>query len=329
MEENNPIGEQIVDYLEEGKLSASENPTLEEWFESNPDKRKDFENYQKIWSAMSGVSLLQKFNSVKAWNEVDAKIESKNSRVRQWKNLALVVSGMAASLFIFIGLTFYANPFSPSGDAVMVATAYGSRSEVVLPDGSRVKLNAGSNLSYHYNKIQRIRQIDFSGEAFFAVSKSKIPFIIQTPDGLNVKVLGTKFNLCTYPEDLTAQTSLFEGRVELSHPGSASLILKPGQIAVFDKKSNQLFYTEGEISHTTSWMQNKLYMENMSLQEVCTRLERWYDVQITLNDKSLGDKIHYTGVLKEQTVLDVLNALCRLSDISYDLRGKSITISKK
>jgi ferric-dicitrate binding protein FerR (iron transport regulator) len=96
-----------------------------------------------------------------------------------------------------------------------------------------------------------------------------------------------------------------------------------------DKKSNEIKYTEGEISQTTSWMQNKLYMENMSLQDVCTKLERWYDVQITLSDKSLGDKIHYTGVLKEQTVLDVLNALCQLSSIRYELKGKEIMISGK
>jgi len=70
-------------------------------------------------------------------------------------------------------------------------------------------------------------------------------------------------------------------------------------------------------------------MDNMSLQEVCIRLERWYDVSITLNDQSLGEKIHYTGVLKEQTVLDVLDALCRLSTIKYEIKGKSIIISGK
>jgi hypothetical protein len=70
-------------------------------------------------------------------------------------------------------------------------------------------------------------------------------------------------------------------------------------------------------------------MENMSLHDVCTKLERWYDVRITLSDNNLGEKIHYTGVLKEQTVLDVLNALCRLSSIRYVLNGKEIMISGK
>ena len=327
MEGKNPIGEQIVDYLENGEKSIAEGSILNEWLQSNPSNKNEFGKYQKIWNTTADVSTLQKFNSEEAWNQVDSILETRKNRTRQLKNIALVVSGMAASLLIFLSLTFYTNQFSSSEATIAMTTTYGSRSEVVLPDGSVVKLNAGSNLEYHYDKIGQTRKVDFSGEAFFEVAKSKKPFVIETSDGLTVKVLGTKFNLSTYPEDRMAQTSLFEGKVELSQNGSASLILKPGQMAILDKESNELKYSEGEISQTTSWMQNKLYMENMSLQDVCTKLERWYDVNITLSDKNLGKEIHYTGVLKEQTVLDVLNALCQLSSIRYELKGKDILIS--
>lgn len=327
MEGKNPIGEQIVDHLENGEKSIAEGSILNEWLQSNPSNKGEFGKYQKIWDATADVLTLQKFNSEEAWNQVDSKLESRKNRTRQLKNIALVVSGMAASLLVFLSLTFYTNLFSGSEATIAMTTTYGSRSEVVLPDGSVVKLNAGSNLEYHYDKISQTRKVDFSGEAFFEVAKSKKPFEILTPDGLKVKVLGTKFNLSTYREDRTSETSLFEGKVEMSQNGSDPLILKPGQMAILDKRSNEIKYVEGEISQTTSWMENKLYMENMSLQDVCTKMERWYDVQITLSDKSLGEKIHYTGVLKEQTVLDVLNALCQLSSIKYDIKGKNILIS--
>jgi len=329
MEEQFPIGEHIIDHLLEGKQSSQGDPQLDEWQKANPENKNDLGKYQKIWTATADVSTLQKFDSERAWNQVDSKLESRMNRTRQFKNIALVVSGMAASLLIFLCLTFYTNLFSNSEATIAMTTTYGSRSEVVLPDGSVVKLNAGSNIKYHYDQISQTRKVDFSGEAFFEVAKSKKPFVIETAEGLKVKVLGTKFNLSTYPEDRMAQTSLVEGKVELSQNGSPSLILEPGQMASLDKKSNEIKYTEGEISHITSWMQNKLYMDNMSLQDVCTKLERWYDVQITLSDKSLGEKIHYTGVLKEQTVLDVLNALCQLSSIRYELNGKEIKISGK
>jgi len=327
MDEKFPIGEHVVDHLENGEKSISEESVLNDWVQSDSRNKIELGKYQKIWDAASGVFILQKFDSEKAWAEVDSKLESRKTRIRQLKNIALVVSGMAATLLIVLSLTFFTDLFSTSEATIAMNTTYGSRSEVILPDGSVVKLNAGSNIKYRYDKISQTRKVDFSGEAFFDVAKSKKPFEILTPDGLKVKVLGTKFNLSTYPEDHTAQTSLFEGKVELSKSGSSALVLKPGEMAVLDKKSNEIRYAEGEISHTTSWMQNKLYMENMSLAEVCKNLERWYDVQITLNDAKLGEKIHYTGVLREQTVLDVLNALCQLSSISYELKGKEIMIS--
>jgi transmembrane sensor len=329
MEEQFPIGEHLVDHLLEGKQFSSADPKLDEWQKANPENKNELWKYQKIWDATADVSTLNKFDSEKAWNLVDSKLETRETRTRQLKNIVLVVSGMAATLLIFLSLTFYTDLFSTSGATITMTTTYGSRSQVVLPDGSVVKLNAGSKLEYHYDKISQTRKVDFSGEAFFEVAKSKKPFVIDTPDGLKVKVMGTKFNLSAYPEDRIAQTSLVEGKVELSQNGSLNLILMPGQIASKDKSSNEIKYTKGEISHITSWMQNKLYMENMSLQEVCIKMERWYDVRISLNDKTLGEKIHYTGVLKEQTVLDVLNALCQLSSIRYELKGKEIMISGK
>lgn len=329
MEEKSPIGEHIVDHLEAGENTASGDPVLDEWQQADPENKKELENYRKIWDGTAGVAQLQKFDTGNGWNKVNSKLERQNTRILHLKNIAYVASGMAASLLIFLSLTFYTNLFSTSGATLAMSTTYGSRSDVILPDGSHVKLNVGSNLTYHFDRIQKTRQVDFSGEAFFEVAKTHQPFVVHTPDGLNIKVLGTKFNLSSYPEDHQTLTSLVEGSVELSHSGSASLILKPGQIASFNRNSNELNYARGEVSQNLGWMQNKLYMENMSLQEVCLRLERWYDVDVTLSEESLGQKIHYTGVLREQSVMDVLNALCKLSNITYKLKGKNIIISER
>lgn len=329
MNEKFPIGEHIVDHLSQEEKSVQTDRELNDWTDLSPENKAELNTYKKIWDASADASVINKFNTDEAWQKVDSEIEFRNSRTRRVRNFGLVLSGMAASLLIFFSLNFFTDVFSGSEATIAMSTTYGSRSEVVLPDGSLVKLNAGSNIKYHYDKISHIRKVDFSGEAFFEVAKSKKPFEIETTDGLHVRVLGTKFNLSTYPDDGTAQTSLFEGKVELSKAGSSSLVLKPGEMAVLDKNSNEISYAKGEISRTTSWMQNKLYMENMSLEDVCKYLERWYDVHITLSDEKLGEKIHYTGVLKEQTVMDVLNALCQLSSISFELKGKEITINGK
>ena len=327
MDEKFPIGEHIIDHLSQEEKSVQTDCELNDWAESSSENKAELNTYKKIWDASADAPVIKKFDTDEAWQKVDSEIESRNSRTRRIRNFGLVLSGMAASLLIFFSLNFFTDIFSGPEATIAMSTTYGSRSEVVLPDGSLVKLNAGSNLKYHFDKVSQTRKVDFSGEAFFEVSKSKAPFEIETTDGLHVRVLGTKFNLSTYSEDRLAQTSLFEGMVELSKKGLASLILQPGQIAILDKESNEIKYKEEEISHTTSWMENKLYMENMSLKDVCTKLERWYGVKISLKDKSMGEKIHYTGVLKEQSVLDALNAMCQLSMIRYQLSGKNIIIS--
>ncbi len=288
--------------------------------------KNDQEKYRMIWTRAESARLFGKFDTKKAWEKVDSKLESQHIRVRRLWNLGYAASGVAATLLIFLSLTFYTNLFSTSASTISMSTAYGSRSEVVLPDGSVVKLNAGSSLDYHFDKLTNTRKVDFKGEGFFEVAKSKQAFIIHTSEGLNVKVLGTTFNLSAYPDDGSVSTSLVEGKVELSIDGSEGLFLNPGQMASYDKQSKKLEYASGEVSHQLGWTQDKLYMDNMPLSEVCTRLERWYDVDITLGDQILGRKIHYTGVLQEQSVVDVLDALCQLSSVKYELKGRYITI---
>lgn len=209
-----------------------------------------------------------------------------------------------------------------------MSTDWGNRSEVMLPDGSGVKLNSGSKLVYYYNSSKEIREVEFSGEGFFDVSKSKHPFIIKVPDGLELKVLGTKFNLQAYTGDKISRTALIEGKVELTTDNHKALTLSPGQVAAFNS-TNKLALVSDEPAHLLSWMDNKLYMDNMSLQEVCTRLERWYDVRIEIRDQAIADRIHYTGVLSEETIVDVLDALCELSTIQYRMKGKNIVTTKK
>lgn len=332
MKEHFSIGEGIVDRLQNGRLGSLSDDEFESWLKSNSIDKNDWDKYKRIWESTGEAMDLERFRASEAWEKVDDRIRKRERKITYKRNLMLVFSGVAASVLLFFGLYHFTGYFKSSGTPesnIVVTTTYGSRSEVVLPDGSRVKLNAGSRLKYHYKNEDKERKVDFSGEAFFDVAKSKIPFVIHTPDSLIVKVLGTKFNLSSYDDDLYTQTSLFDGMVELSKKGAPDLVLLPGHIAVFDKAANKIEYSSGTVEHSTSWMQNKLYMENMSLSDVCKYLDRWYDVKITFDDSCLGEKIHYTGVLKEPTILDVLNALCNLSSIKYELQGKNITIHSK
>ena len=243
------------------------------------------------------------------------------------KNISYVVSGVAASLLIMFALSFM-GVFEKNTEVQVSMTAdYGNRSEIVLPDGSVVKLNSGSEITYLYDPKEKIREVSFQGEGFFDVSKSKSPFVVKMAGGLSVKVWGTSFNLQAYVDDPVIQASLVEGCIELDS-GSDKLIMKPGEMAVFDKQANKIKQVEGILSHSYGWLDNKLYMEDMPLSVVCKYLERWYDVKIVLQP-GLGENIRYNGVIQEETVTDVMNALSRLSKIRYHVTGKNISITSK
>ncbi len=329
MKDERDIGSRIANHLLEEKGQVPDDSVLAEWLKTESGAIRLFGKYRKIWDGASRIGKAKRFNAEKAWTEVDGKIRRQTVRSRRIRNLAYAVSGMAASFLLFFSLTVFTDMFSFQLASVEMKTTYGSRSEIVLPDGSVVRLNAGSAIEYHTDKITKAREVRFKGEGFFEVAKGKKPFVVYTPGGLKVKVLGTTFNLSAYPDDQVTQTTLVEGKVELITSEEKQLTLYPGQIAEFDRESKSLKYMEGEPSHSYSWLVNKLYMENMSLKDVCVRLERWYDVQITFEQPELADNIHYTGVLKEVTIVDVLNALRNLSAIDYQLDGKQIVISKR
>ncbi len=327
MEEQKHIKDYIVDYLLEEDAGKSVDPVLAEWLAEDESNRMDFDLYKKIWEESHLYTESGTYDSDLAWEKVDAINGQKKGSRQYLRNISYAVSGAAASLLIVLALSFVGVFPKKSDVLVRMAADYGNRSEIVLPDGSLVKLNSGSEVAYFYDPKKKIREVAFQGEGFFDVSKSKEPFVIKTAGGLNVRVWGTSFNLQAYTDDSVVQASLVEGCIELES-GKETLIMKPGEIAVFDKNTNKIKQVGGILSHSYGWLDNKLYMEDMPLSVVCKYLERWYDVEITLQS-GLGEDIRYNGVIQEETVTDVMEALSRLSHISYHVKGKHISITSK
>ncbi len=328
MEEQKHIGQLIVGYFLEGKDREITNPRLMEWLAESERNRVVFKQYKKIWDESLNYMDIESFDAELAWKKVNQINQKKAVRSKKTTHLYYAISGVAASVLIFLSLS-YLGIFTKElpNTTVSIDAAYGSRSDVILPDGSKVKLNSGSALTYTYNMQTNLREVEFQGEGFFDVTKNKVPFIVKMPHGLEIKVLGTSFNLRSYANDDKIEASLIEGSIELNH-NTDKLLLKPGEMATYDKKTNKLQQSDGILSHTYGWMDNKLYMDNMSLSEVCRQMERWYNVNITLQ-KELGESIHYDGVIQEESITDVMEALSRLSKIQYHVKGKNISITSK
>ncbi len=208
---------------------------------------------------------------------------------------------------------------------------YGKRFELQLSDGTSIHLNAGTTLRYPIQFINgQNRQVYLNGEAFFDVAKDKShPFVVNA-DELNVRVLGTHFNVSNYPEDEMTDVVLVEGSVGLyesnkTFDAEKNTILKPGVKGSFDRKNNSISTKSVDTEVYTAWVDGELYLRNISFANICKKLERQYDVTITnKNPKLSGEK--FNASFKQEPIEKVLSYFNDVYGIQYTITNKQVTI---
>ncbi|SHJ80144.1 FecR family protein [Tangfeifania diversioriginum] len=169
---------------------------------------------------------------------------------------------------------------------------YGKTSEIILPDGTKAFLNAGSRLVYPEFFVDKTREVFLVGEAFFDVTHDENnPFIVQTTD-VRIKVLGTSFNVSAYPSDKIIETVLTKGKVMLEQNSTRlfdeSIEMVPGQLAAFDKTKREAILNKVDIENYTLWKDGLLKFESSDLSRVIKKLERFYNIRFSYQDPFLG-----------------------------------------
>ncbi len=161
-----------------------------------------------------------------------------------------------------------------------LSTPRGGQYKVVLPDGSRVWLNAASSLKYPTAFTGPDRAVELTGEAFFEVTKNTaFPFKVKLPDASVVEVLGTSFNVMTYDDEINQQTTLIEGSVKLSGHNS-EMMIKPGEQALVDKEGRVSINRSVNTGEITAWVEGNFEFRNASLETIMRQVQRWYDVEV-------------------------------------------------
>jgi len=194
---------------------------------------------------------------------------------------------------------------------------YGNQSRLILSDNTVVWLNAGSRLVYPTFFNGKTREVLLFGEAFFEVSKNaEKPFIVKTSD-IEIKVLGTQFNVSAYAEDKVIQTVLKEGSVEIRRNDAtffdSKLVLKPNQMASFSKSSNETKLYEVDASYYTLWTKGLLSFEDIDFNRILKKVERFYNISVNFSEPNLGS-IRISGKLDlKQNKDEVLEYLEKVS----------------
>jgi len=236
-----------------------------------------------------------------------------------------------------------------------VVTKNGNRTKIVLPDGSQVWLNAGSNLDYNNSVFNKdLREVTLNGEAYFDVTKNtEKPFIIHTKK-MDIKVIGTVFNVRSYNDEKTAEASLIRGSIEvtLKDGKNQKLILMPNQkISVANnvietpvEKPGKTPIVKNDVSSVPqfavdelklspkydiipeiAWTQNKLFFEDESLENIVLMMERWFGKKVTIGDEALKN-VRYTGNFENETMEEVLSYLKLSRTFNFRIGNDNVVI---
>lgn len=187
-----------------------------------------------------------------------------------------------------------------------LVTPKGSEYKLSLSDGTRVWLNTDSELSYPSSFDGESRVVTLRGEAYFEVAKSSVPFIVKT-ERMDVRVLGTSFNVMSYSDEPEIQVTLEEGRVQVDAQ-DAHRILVPGQQAVFAKADSLLQVRDVDTEVYTGWRKGEFVFDNETFASVARKLSRWYDVEIVV-DKSLENKCLNGSLKRYDSIQEFLNIM--------------------
>lgn len=265
---------------------------------------------------------------------------------------AWTTAGVAAGVIAFF---FFVYPVSPSRKEPPIAqntisTKPGSKSKVQLPDGTQVWLNADSRITYDENFRGPYREVHLCGEAYFDVVKDKnFPFIIHT-SSIDVKVLGTSLNIRSYKNEKNTEALLIQGSIEVTlHDNpDKKILLQPNEKLVVQNGEQPVtpsahaatkaervpvmvlekahFQEKDSVATEVLWVKNKLAFDKETLENVASKIERWYDVKVKIREESLKHT-EYSGVFEDESLRQVMEALRLTGNFKYSINRKEVTIT--
>ena len=324
----------IVRFLS-GNISDADKIKLESWIEDKASNRKIFNDYKKTWDNFSRVSDTAGMDVQKEWeilndrldSQVDIKLISNSPiairRFTFWfvRIAAILVLALILSVTIFL--------FSP-GIGHKSYSAEGTTLSALLPDGSRFTLNTGSTLISPKKFDDDQRTVVLTGEAYFEVQPDQSkPFIVRA-DELEIKVLGTSFNVNAYKDNDKVEVVVSTGEVAVTQEGEQTerLILRPGNRGTYNKSDQSLKLSVNEDPNFLSWKTRDFIFENKTLGEIVPAINKVYNSRIIIADNSLTEK-RITVSFSNQSLDAILNVLSATLDINIRQNNKEIILSEK
>jgi ferric-dicitrate binding protein FerR (iron transport regulator) len=207
----------------------------------------------------------------------------------------------------------------------ILSTPMGGEYQLVLPDGSKVWLNSGSTLRFPTAFIGSERIVELKGEAYFDIAKNpKMPFLVRTNNAMDIKVLGTQFNIMAYDDEKNINTTLIEGSVEVLK-GSGKTMLKPGQEAILNRGSGNIKVASADLEQAIAWKNGYFIFYNENIESIMRKVSRWYNVDVVYQG-NLSNKDFVGTISRNKNISELLKMLELTGAVHFSIDGRRITV---
>ncbi|MFZ1805768.1 MAG: FecR domain-containing protein [Cyclobacteriaceae bacterium] len=319
----------------------------EKWIDEHPEKYKEISAAKQLLEILSlGLpknELDEELNKMK--HHLDNKVTLENrslkitpplvSKMKVKPNRNKIYRIAAALIFILTSATVIIHLASESPketelteqELIVKRNSKGQKSLIQLQDGSVIRLNSNSEISFYEDFSNNARVVDLKGEAFFEITPDPTkPFIVNT-ENVSIKALGTSFNVNAYGETEALKVSLVTGKVEVNidNDDSNKSILESGEGLSFNRKSKLVTKEKFDQQIILAWRKGIIYFKDKSWEEIIITLERWFDVEFEVKNLPLTQNL-YSGQFDNQSLELVLESLSFSKDFKYRINGKKILI---
>lgn len=326
--------EKLVAYLN-GTLSPYEVEQVEAWYGESQQNQKMLEQVYYISFMSDRIGSYKHADVERSLASLKRRIhdnERKKSfvyRISKYYGRAIAASVIAGLLVLGGVMTakvaqYVSKPFT-------IVTALGQRTQVVLPDGTKVWVNACSKLEYYSALFSRERRVNMEGEAYFEVKTEKgTPFIV-TSSGMQTRVLGTKFNIRTNEQEHLVIATLFSGSIKASADKMkvAGIVMKPHQQLLYNTETGYTRLTENPSSDALDWINGKLNFQHATMEEIARELERYYNVDIVFMDSGLQRERFTCDFDTADNIYNILSTLQLTKTFNYKINKNRVELYVK
>lgn len=329
----------ILRYLRR-QLTAEEKHRLADWLEENPENKKLLFGLKELYLARQQDVLHRKADTEAQWEDLAARLHGRSGKRtftgRMRKNIRLAAAAAAWLVCVLLAGRYLLPPANgDTGRRFVVETGIGEQTTVGLPDGTTVRLNSLSKLSYSLSFGRGDRDVFLEGEALFDVASDagRMPFSVHLKE-YEVTVWGTRFNVSAYADDSVSVTTLEQGKIRisgLSLPGNRFVELSPRQAFIYRSSNKRHEIVGTDPAYASSWSRGGWMLKNTPLARVTVLLKRKFGYTFEIRDRELAE-YPYTATIGDETLPEILKIIASITPgLCYriDHASRTVIIDKR